>query len=59
MRFAEKERHQIFVEPEGLDSIEFYPNGISTSLPVDVQSRYAENNPWIRAGQHTQTWLCD
>jgi tRNA uridine 5-carboxymethylaminomethyl modification enzyme len=38
VRFAEKERHQIFIEPEGLDSIEFYPNGISTSLPVDVQS---------------------
>jgi len=38
VRFADKERHQIFVEPEGLDSIEFYPNGISTSLPVDVQA---------------------
>ncbi|UVT18346.1 MAG: tRNA uridine-5-carboxymethylaminomethyl(34) synthesis enzyme MnmG [Nitrospira sp.] len=38
VRFAEKERHQIFIEPEGLDSIEFYPNGISTSLPVDVQA---------------------
>ena len=38
VRFAEKERHQIFIEPEGLDSIEFYPNGISTSLPVDVQT---------------------
>lgn len=38
VRFAEKQRHQIFVEPEGLDTPEFYPNGISTSLPVDVQS---------------------
>lgn len=38
VRFADKERHQIFVEPEGLDSSEFYPNGISTSLPVDVQA---------------------
>jgi len=38
IRFADKERHQIFVEPEGLDSNEFYPNGISTSLPVDVQA---------------------
>ena len=37
VRFADKERHQIFIEPEGLDSREFYPNGISTSLPVDVQ----------------------
>jgi len=37
VRFAEKTSHQIFVEPEGLDSIEIYPNGISTSLPFDVQ----------------------
>ncbi len=37
MRFADKDRHQIFVEPEGLTSGEFYPNGISTSLPYDVQ----------------------
>ncbi|NCP65585.1 MAG: tRNA uridine-5-carboxymethylaminomethyl(34) synthesis enzyme MnmG [Paraglaciecola sp.] len=36
-RFAEKSSHQIFVEPEGLNSIEIYPNGISTSLPFDVQ----------------------
>ena len=37
MRFAEKASHQIFVEPEGLDVVEIYPNGISTSLPFDVQ----------------------
>ena len=36
-RFADKNSHQIFVEPEGLNSIEMYPNGISTSLPFDVQ----------------------
>ncbi|MEC8419006.1 MAG: tRNA uridine-5-carboxymethylaminomethyl(34) synthesis enzyme MnmG [Pseudomonadota bacterium] len=36
-RFADKTSHQIFVEPEGLNSIEVYPNGISTSLPFDVQ----------------------
>ncbi|MEP0355548.1 MAG: tRNA uridine-5-carboxymethylaminomethyl(34) synthesis enzyme MnmG [Paraglaciecola sp.] len=36
-RFADKNSHQIFVEPEGLNSIEVYPNGISTSLPFDVQ----------------------
>ena len=40
VRFAEKERHQIFVEPEGLESIELYPNGLSTSLPFDVQVKY-------------------
>ena len=37
VRFADKTSHQIFVEPEGLNSIELYPNGISTSLPFDVQ----------------------
>ena len=37
VRFAEKASHQIFVEPEGLDVTEIYPNGISTSLPFDVQ----------------------
>ncbi len=38
MRFADKASHQIFVEPEGLNTNELYPNGISTSLPFDVQS---------------------
>ena len=37
-RFADKERHQIFLEPEGLDTVEVYPNGLSTSLPLDVQA---------------------
>ncbi len=37
VRFAEKDSHQIFVEPEGLEVVEIYPNGISTSLPFDVQ----------------------
>src|SRR5262250_2342361 len=37
VRFAEKQRHQIFLEPEGLDTVEVYPNGLSTSLPLDVQ----------------------
>jgi len=36
-RFADKERHQIFLEPEGLDTVEVYPNGLSTSLPLDIQ----------------------
>lgn len=47
VRFAEKERHQIFIEPEGLDSIEFYPNGISTSLPVDVQAAMLKTIPGL------------
>ncbi len=37
VRFAEREAHQIFLEPEGLNTCEIYPNGISTSLPFDVQ----------------------
>ena len=48
VRFADKERHQIFVEPEGLDSIEFYPNGISTSLPVDVQAAVLKTIPGLQ-----------
>jgi len=47
VRFAEKERHQIFIEPEGLDSNEFYPNGISTSLPVDVQVAMLKTIPGL------------
>ena len=37
VRFADKGRHQVFLEPEGLDTVEIYPNGLSTSLPLDVQ----------------------
>jgi tRNA uridine 5-carboxymethylaminomethyl modification enzyme len=37
VRFADKDRHQIFLEPEGRDTLEYYCNGISTSLPKDVQ----------------------
>jgi len=37
VRFHDKERHQIFLEPEGLETVEVYPNGIPTSLPVDIQ----------------------
>ena len=47
VRFADKDRHQIFVEPEGLDVPEFYPNGISTSLPVDVQAAVLNTIPGL------------
>ncbi|MEE9591673.1 MAG: tRNA uridine-5-carboxymethylaminomethyl(34) synthesis enzyme MnmG [Thermodesulfobacteriota bacterium] len=40
MRFPDKERHQIFLEPEGYDTVEVYPNGLSTSLPLDIQLRF-------------------
>ncbi|KGE04438.1 tRNA uridine-5-carboxymethylaminomethyl(34) synthesis enzyme MnmG [Pseudohaliea rubra] len=42
-RFADKDAHQIFVEPEGLDTPELYPNGISTSLPFDVQLAFVRS----------------
>ena len=38
-RFPDRDRHHIFLEPEGLNTTEYYPNGISTSLPIDVQER--------------------
>lgn len=47
VRFADKDRHQIFLEPEGLDTNEFYPNGISTSLPVDVQAAILKTIPGL------------
>ena len=56
MRFADKDSHQIFVEPEGLKTHEVYPNGISTSLPYDVQFNFIrsikgfENAQIVRPG---------
>jgi len=43
VRFADKTSHQIFIEPEGLDTYEIYPNGISTSLPFDVQQALVQS----------------
>ena len=43
VRFADKASHQVFVEPEGLDTHEVYPNGISTSLPFDVQLEFVRS----------------
>jgi tRNA uridine 5-carboxymethylaminomethyl modification enzyme len=51
VRFAEKERHQIFLEPEGLDTAEVYPNGLATSLPVDVQIRMIRTIPGLEKGE--------
>ncbi|WP_343716150.1 tRNA uridine-5-carboxymethylaminomethyl(34) synthesis enzyme MnmG [Inquilinus sp.] len=47
VRFADKERHQIFLEPEGLDDPTVYPNGISTSLPRDVQEGLVRGIPGL------------
>ncbi len=47
VRFAQRERHQIFLEPEGLDDPTIYPNGISTSLPRDVQEALLKTIPGL------------
>jgi len=47
VRFAEKESHQIFLEPEGIDDNVIYPNGISTSLPVEVQDSFVRTIPGL------------
>ncbi len=47
VRFAERERHQIFLEPEGLDDDTIYPNGVSTSLPRDVQAAFIATIPGL------------
>jgi tRNA uridine 5-carboxymethylaminomethyl modification enzyme len=47
VRFADKSAHQIFLEPEGLDDDTVYPNGISTSLPEDVQERFIRTIPGL------------
>lgn len=47
MRFSERERHQIFLEPEGLDTEEYYANGMSTSLPYDVQMQMYRTIPGL------------
>ena len=43
VRFSEKKDHQIFLEPEGIDSDWMYPNGISTSLPKETQEEYVQS----------------
>ena len=47
VRFADRERHRIFLEPEGLDDHTVYPNGISTSLPAEVQDRFVRLIPGL------------
>lgn len=46
-RFGDRDRHQVFLEPEGLDDHTVYPNGISTSLPEDVQERFIRTIPGL------------
>jgi len=51
VRFADRESHQIFLEPEGLDDTTVYPNGISTSLPADVQAAFLATIPGLEGAR--------
>jgi tRNA uridine 5-carboxymethylaminomethyl modification enzyme len=51
VRFADRERHQIFLEPEGLDDHTVYPNGISTSLPAEIQAALVATIPGLERAQ--------
>lgn len=53
-RFFDKDRHQVFLEPEGLDSDLIYPNGLSTSLPLDVQTEFLKSIPGLENCEITQ-----
>ena len=51
VRFAERERHQVILEPDGLETEEIYANGISTSLPLDVQERLVHTIPGLERAE--------
>lgn len=54
VRFADKDRHQIFLEPEGLKTREFYPNGLSTSLPLETQIQFIRSIPGLEHAEITR-----
>lgn len=54
VRFADKNSHQIFLEPEGLNTQEFYPNGISTSLPFEIQVAFVQTIPGLEKAHITR-----
>ncbi|MBN2125790.1 MAG: tRNA uridine-5-carboxymethylaminomethyl(34) synthesis enzyme MnmG [Deltaproteobacteria bacterium] len=51
VRFPEKPRHQVFLEPQGLDTVEVYPNGIPTSLPIDIQVKMVRSIPGLEKAE--------
>ena len=53
-RFPDKDRHQVFLEPQGLDTPEIYPNGISTSLPLEVQYQFVRSIPGLERAEITR-----
>jgi tRNA uridine 5-carboxymethylaminomethyl modification enzyme len=54
VRFADRDSHQIFLEPEGLDTSLVYPNGLSTSLPLDVQQQFIRSIPGLERAEIVQ-----
>jgi len=54
IRFADRNSHQIFLEPEGLNTSEIYPNGISTSLPIEVQKEFIKTIPGLEEAKITK-----
>ena len=54
IRFADRNSHQIFLEPEGLNTNEIYPNGISTSLPIEVQKEFIKTIPGLEEAKITK-----
>ena len=54
VRFAHHDSHRVFIEPEGLESPEVYPNGLSTSLPLEVQEAYVRTIPGLERAEITQ-----
>ena len=59
VRFAGRDSHQIFLEPEGLDDDTIYPNGISTSLPEDVQQDFLKTIPGLETCGGSAPRLCN
>ncbi len=51
VRFADKKSHQVFLEPQGLSTVEVYPNGLSTSLPLDVQIAFLKTIPGLERAE--------
>ena len=58
VKFSDKTRHQIFLEPEGLNDNTIYPNGISTSLPEDIQQEICNNINGLENVKIIAAWLC-
>ncbi|HOX55121.1 MAG: tRNA uridine-5-carboxymethylaminomethyl(34) synthesis enzyme MnmG [Candidatus Omnitrophica bacterium] len=54
VKFADRERHQIFLEPQGLDTYEYYPNGLATSLPLDVQVKMIRSIEGLEKAEFTR-----